>query len=269
MQEKQKVILNAEKETLFITLYAKAMDYHSKRSILNDKTANEILANIDVDLTKYKSFGNNLAVIRAKQMDMWITDFIKSNRAAVVLYLGCGLDTRISRINPPSDVDWFDVDYPEVIKVRKTFFSDRIGYQMIETSLLDSNWLMKIPHDRPTLIVAEGVLEYLASEEVKMLLNRLTNHFLHGQMVFDVMNSFAIESGKKQLKAKTGAIHKWAVDDVRDVDKMNPKLVRTSVLPIFKSAYMKRLSPGFRLALFFATFIPKYNNMLRLLRYSF
>jgi O-Methyltransferase involved in polyketide biosynthesis len=269
MPEKQKVLLTAEKETLLITLYAKAMDYHARHSILNDKAAADILASIDADLTKYKGFGNIMTVVRAKQIDEWMTDFIKSVQAAVMLYLGCGLDTRITRINPPPDVDWFDVDFPEVIQVRKTFFSERAGYRMIETSLTDSNWLTEIPRDRPTIIVAEGVLEYLAAGEVRMLLNRLVDHFLHGQIIFDVMNSFAIESGKQKLKDKTGAAHKWAVDDIAEIDRMNPKLIRTAVLPIFKSPYMKKLSPDILLALFFAAFIPQYNNMIRLLRYRF
>jgi len=38
------------------------------------------------------------------------------------------------------------------------------------------------------MIVAEGVLEYLTAEEVKMPLNRLTDYFSHGVITFDVMN---------------------------------------------------------------------------------
>jgi O-methyltransferase involved in polyketide biosynthesis len=29
-----------------------------------------------------------------------------------VLHLACGLDTRVHRLDPPSSVRWFDVDYP-------------------------------------------------------------------------------------------------------------------------------------------------------------
>jgi O-methyltransferase involved in polyketide biosynthesis len=36
-----------------------------------------------------------------------------------VLQLGCGLDSRIYPVNPPPEVTWFDVDYPEVIGVRR------------------------------------------------------------------------------------------------------------------------------------------------------
>ena len=261
--------LTEEKETLFITLSAKALDYRSKHSILHDKEADDILKRISNDLTKYKGFGDKIMVVRAKQFDEWIKEFVRKNNNAVVLYLGCGLDTRITRIDPPPSVSWFDVDYPEVIQLRKTFYSERDGYQMIASSVIELGWLKQIPHDRPTFVIAEGLLEYLTIEEVKMLFNRLTGHFNQGQILFDVMNSFAIQSGKKQLKATTGAVHKWAVDDTREVDKLNPRLTRIEELSLFKSKYMRRLPLGLHLFVSFASLIPQYKNMLRLMRYKF
>ena len=111
------------------------------------------------------------------------------------LNLGCGLDTRISRINPPARVQWFDVDYPEVIKLRKNFYFSRDGYTMIASSLTDADWLAEIPNGQPAIIIAIGVLEYLTGEEVKNLLNRITGYFPQGLMAFDVMNSYAINLG--------------------------------------------------------------------------
>ncbi len=78
------------------------------------------------------------------------------------MHLGCGLDTRISRLNPPLTVSWFDVDYLQVIELRKKFFVEKEGYKMISSSITSSKWLSKIPKNRPTTIIAEGVLEYIA-----------------------------------------------------------------------------------------------------------
>jgi O-methyltransferase involved in polyketide biosynthesis len=186
-----------------------------------------------------------------------------------VLYVGCGLDTRITRINPPASVTWFDVDYPEVIRLRKNFYSDGDGYKMIECSVTETGWLQEIPNNRPTLIIAEGLLEYLTAEEVKIFLQRVTDYFQHGQMIFDVMNSFAIKSGKEKLKNTTGAIHKWAVDDVKDVDTLNSRLKRIIEMPVFKSVYVRQLPFKFRLFLNFMCLIPQFKNMMRLLQYRF
>lgn len=265
-----KIPLEKEKETLLITLYAKTLDSQLKNSILNDQKAAEILAVIDYDFEKLNSFGNgNTMVVRAKQMDTWVEEFLKTHPEANVLNLGCGLDTRISRINPSSNVNWFDVDYPEVIEVRKLFYSNREGYEMVPSSLNQLNWLDRIPRDKPVMIIAEGVLEYLTEDEVKTLLNGLSDYFLHGQIAFDVMNTFAINSSKEILEKTIGAQHKWAVDNVQDVDKLDQKLTRIANLSVIESKYMKKLSLKFRLIYTLMYLIPSFRNMIRLLLYKF
>ena len=269
----ERVHLTAEKETLLITLYAKALDSRSEKPVLSDQKADEMVKVIDYDFEKLippeDLNSANLVVIRAKQIDAWIEEFLKAHSDAVVLNLGCGLDTRVSRINPSEDVSWFDVDYPEVINLRGKFYSNQDTYQMVESSLTELGWLEKMPDNKPVMVVAEGVLEYLTEAEVKTLLNRLTDHFSTGQIVFDVMNSFAIESGQKSLKKTTGAEHKWAVDDIQKVDALNSKLKRISSLSIMGSKYIHELPLKYRLIYRIMYLIPNFRNMIRLLRYNF
>ncbi|HTE08874.1 MAG TPA: hypothetical protein VK628_08905, partial [Flavitalea sp.] len=126
-----------------------------------------------------------------------------------------------------------------------------------------------IPTDRPALIIAEGLVEYLTADEVRTLLHRLTGHFHHGQIIFDVMNSFAINAGKKKLKESTGAVHKWAVDDIKEVDQLNPELKRMDAIPIFDSPYASELSRGLRFMINIFSVFSSYRNLMRLLRYRF
>jgi len=262
--------LKEEKVTLFIPLYAKALDYRAKKSVLNDSTANEIVNKIGTDLAKHKRFGARALAVRPKQYDEWAKDFIAKNKnEAVVLHLGCGLDARRTRIQPPSSVTWFDVDFPEVISLRKKFYSQADGYKMIATSITAPDWLEAIPADKPALIIAEGVFEYLTEENVRILLNRLTDHFSHGQIAFDVMNSFSIGSRKEKLRKTTGAVQRWAVDDLGEVDRLNPKLKRVDTVPVFKSVFTRELPFGFRSVFWVLTLFPKFSNAMRLLRYEF
>ena len=179
------------------------------------------------------------------------------------------MQTRISRINPQSNVSWFDVDYPDVIKVRKLFYSNRDGYEMIESSVTEPQWLENIPKDKPVMIIAEGVLEYLSVDEVKILLSRLTSHFPQGQIAFDIMNSFAIKSGKESLKETTGAEHKWAVDDIHEVDKLNSRLKRINELSVFGFKNSYKLPLKYRVIYAIMYFIPSFRNMMRMLLYKF
>ena len=80
------------------------------------------------------------------------------------------------------------------------------------------------------------------------------------------MNSYAVKMGKDRLQEVAGGSHKWAVDNVSEVDKMDPKLKRIASLPLLGSKYLPlKYRIPFRLALF----LPRYKNMLRLLRYEF
>lgn len=264
------VHLTEEKATLLIPLYAKAMDHRAKRSLLNDAKADEIVRTIDYDFGKLSNFGNgNIMVVRAKQFDEWLREFLRSNPYAVVLNLGCGLDPRISRISPPPGVSWFDVDHPEVIQERRNFFSERDGYQMLASSLTEPGWLEKVPRDRPAMVIADGVFEYLLPRDVKSLFIRLTEHFPYGQIAFDVMSSFAVNSARSSLQETMGAVHKWAVDDVSTVDCMDPKLRRLDDISVFRSRYARKLPLKYRLTYGTMSVVPTFRDMIRLLRYEF
>jgi O-methyltransferase involved in polyketide biosynthesis len=267
----RKIKLTAEKKTLLITLFAKSEDYKSKNSILNDKKSFQIANRFELAEGRERNeFSHNtITVVRAKQFDDWVEDFIKENKECNVLNLGCGLDTRVSRIDPPSKVIWYDVDYPEVISLRRKFYSNHDNYWMIGSSITEDKWLEKIRSDAPVMIVADGVLEYLTRIEVKKLLNRLTAKFSHGEIVFDVMNSWAIKMGRKELKKTMGARHKWAVDDVSAVDKLDSKIKRIESISVFDSKYVAKVDSKERAVYEIAKNDPKFRDMIRLLHYKF
>jgi hypothetical protein len=106
-------------------------------------------------------------------------------------------------------------------------------------------------------------------EDVKALLNRLTNHFAEGQVIFDCLSSFAVKAGRTQLETKTGAVHRWAVDDIGEVDALEPRLRRIDELPLLKSPYRGQLSWRYRLLFGAAALVPPFRDLHRLLRYEF
>jgi O-methyltransferase involved in polyketide biosynthesis len=67
----EKVHLTKEQETLLGTLYCRVLDSRSKKPILNDKSAEEIVRRLDYDFRKLKIQRDDIlnTVIRAKQLD--------------------------------------------------------------------------------------------------------------------------------------------------------------------------------------------------------
>jgi O-methyltransferase involved in polyketide biosynthesis len=181
-------------ESLFLTLCGRALDYRSPHSILSDMMADEIVRKLDYDCERFRLSASpiiNIA-LRAKKLDEVALRFVARHPDAVALDLGAGLDTRMLRIAPPPTVDWYDVDFPEVITARGQLIPDRANAHGVGADLTDPNWLDAIPTDRPAVIVADGLLGFLTQDEVISLLNRLVNHLPSGEIVFNSYTRFAI-----------------------------------------------------------------------------
>src|SRR3954454_20399031 len=134
----EKVSLSGVSQTLLITAHAKAMESRMPSSLLNDRFAAAALGRLDYDASKV-DLGPDGAVsmaMRAKILDDWTRSFIDRHKDAVVLNLGCGLDSRIFRVDPSADVTWYDVDLPEVVALRQRIYPARNGgYRLIATSV--------------------------------------------------------------------------------------------------------------------------------------
>lgn len=85
-----------------MTLYLHARDNASAASILGDRFAGGVIARIDYDFAQLKRLAGNQPVIvsRAKLIDDQVRAFLAQAPDAVVLHLGCGLDSRVLRIAP-------------------------------------------------------------------------------------------------------------------------------------------------------------------------
>jgi len=269
----EKVHLTKEKETMLITLYSRAIESRSTDPVLIDTAAEEAVGRIDYDFDRIRPGKvQSLSVaIRAKQFDLWTGEFLSHHPSATVVHLGCGLDSRVYRIDPPQTVEWFDVDYPEVIDLRRQVYPEHPGYHMIGSSITEPGWLEEVPRDRPAWILAEGVMMYLPDESVKPLLNRLTAHFPCGEMAFDALSL----QGAKMAKANkgvrtTGASFGWGIDHARnDIKLLDPKLeliyeTRTPELPRFD-----KMPASMRAIARFLDLFPSLRNLNRLLRYRF
>ncbi len=222
-----------EKETMLMTLSGRAIQSQWKDPILRDPWAEEAMRHIDYDIREnYKGVGSwrmwgeigcTIIATRAVTFDNLTTRFLVDHPDAIVLQVGCGMDSRVFRVDPPTGVEWFDVDYPDVIDLRRKLFPERDAYHLIGAPLNDLRWLDEVPVGRPGLLVAEGVLHYLSETEVKALLNAVVAHFPGGQMIFDICNSFIVKRAGANVGG-TGATYKWGLDDPEDIKQLEPKL---------------------------------------------
>jgi O-methyltransferase involved in polyketide biosynthesis len=89
-------------ESLFLTLYARALDNRSPHSILAAAMADELVHKLDYDFGQLHIDTNLIlnVALRAKKLDQVASEFLARHPDAVGLDLGAGLDTRMERLAP-------------------------------------------------------------------------------------------------------------------------------------------------------------------------
>ena len=136
-----------------------------------------------------------------------------------MLHLGCGLDTRVFRIDPSATVRWYDVDLPDVIELRRQLYPARPGYEMIAASVADLQWLDSIPGDTPVLVVAEGLVQYLPVDDRGALFNRITEQFPSGEIIFDAYGRATTRGARPRAQASTNRLETVRANQGRPRDR--------------------------------------------------
>ncbi|PRY02400.1 class I SAM-dependent methyltransferase [Allonocardiopsis opalescens] len=250
--------------TNLVTLYLRAMESRSPHSLLRDRAADEALARIDYDFERVRRISlpaanKFLVALRAKRLDRWAADFLARHPGAVVLHLGCGLDSRAFRIERPAGTDWIDLDLPEVIALRRRLYSEGEGYRMVGAPVTDPSWLAAAPSGRPGLVVAEGLLMYLAESEVRELLRRLVAHFPSGELLFDAMAPWI---------AGASRLYRWGMGDPHEVERWEPRLKLLAAVPLV-SNHPDIPVRGLRAVYRLMNAVPVTRDMMRHCRYAF
>lgn len=217
-----KIVLTEEKETLLIPLYGKAMENKKEKPILADHKAVEIVDKIDYNFKSLKipEKTNVMMCIRAKLMDDFVKGFLASGIENAAFHLGCGLDSRYNRIEN-SDVDWYDVDFKEVIEIRRQFYQETDHYHLIASSVTEPQWIEKLPIDKQRyIVIAEGLFMYLKEDEIKTLISRLKDRLGSYTLIFDAFSVLTAKNTRNHPSLKkTGAKINWGIDDPIELTK--------------------------------------------------
>ena len=210
--------MNSVNKTLYIPLYGKS--YVSKKGIIiKDEKAEEIWEKEQFKL-KGKSKSKWLSYymgIRASVFDEWMEEQMIKYPEAVVVHIGCGLDSRVLRVGT-NNHKWYDVDFPDVIAERRKYYSEDECYKMIDGDARESDWLTNIPYNKHAIIVLEGISMYLTNLELKKLISNIGNHFDTVNLLMDCYSLFAAKMSKYK-----NPVNEVGVTQVFGLD--NPELV--------------------------------------------
>lgn len=235
-------------KTLSPVLRAKALDNRLPDPILGDEYAERAMRRLDpgYDTGRFGTSQLGLAAVaRARIHDDWARSFLADRPDAVVLHLGCGLDARVYRIDPPATVDWYDLDYPSVIDLRQEILPPREHCTLVGSTVTDLTWLERVPRGRPVLMVAEGLVPYLTEPDVRRLLTTVVDAFPTGQAQFDVSPVWAWRtSAWNPSLRRYDAQFRCGFNDPAALADWHPRLEFVDETPMFDAPVLMAKAPA-------------------------
>ena len=259
--------MNSVNKTLYIPLYGKAC-VSKKGLFLEDRKAEEIWE-AEGFVLKGKSKSKWLAYymgIRSAVFDEWVKQQMTELQDAVVIHIGCGMDSRAIRVGTEKH-KWYDVDFSEVIEERKRYYSESANYQMIAGDARDCKWLTAIKENKSAIVIMEGVSMYLTPEEVHELTENLCAHFEKIILLVDCYTSFAAKMSKRRNPINdVGVTEVYGIDNPQEYQNEELALVKEHIM--IPQKYIDELS-GFERLIFAKLYAGNFSKKLyRLFEYK-
>ena len=149
---------------------------------------------------------------KGKVFDNAANRFIAGNPKCTVIDLACGFNTRFWRIENEK-CNYIEIDLPEVITLKKEILKDRLSYEVIGGSVLDTSWIDKVTINGNTgfLLLAEGLFMWLPPQDATRLLKEIGERFYRSQLVLEMVP----EKYTKGIWKKLFRLHsriEWGLD---------------------------------------------------------
>ena len=206
MSETTNQNLSGISETYLAPLYWKAMETQRPDAMIQDEKAVALVTQGVLDFSQVSEIQMNellkaMRMIFTREFDRYARGFLNRRPDAVVVHIGCGLDSRFKRVDN-GQAEWYDLDLPEVIELRRKLLGDEHEhYHLLGCSVLEHDWLKEVDacSSRPFLFLAETVFVYFTESQVKSLLLTLRDHFPGAELVFDGWRPFEVWLGNRYL----------------------------------------------------------------------
>ena len=126
MKERVTIKKGSVQETLMLPLYGRYKANQRYPNLFKDTTAKTIIERIDYDIEQ-ANMGKIPQIVYGMRQDLierTAKRFLESRPDAIVISIGCGLDTIFDHIDTGT-CRFVNIDFPEVIEFRRTLFEPR------------------------------------------------------------------------------------------------------------------------------------------------
>lgn len=222
-------------ETLLIPLYGRAVEHGKPEPALRDARAVAMVAAIDYDFARFDGLPSLTgAVLRTLVFDHWIRDFLAAHPDGTVIEIGVGLNTRYERLDN-GRARWIDLDLPDVIELRRSFFTDLPRRRMLSSSVTEETWTDEVASmaGGPYFFSAEAVLPFLDEADVRRVVRLLAERFPGALLALDTAGPAIVEAqDEHDALSKVAARMRWCCADPEVLTEWMPgaRLLSTHAL---------------------------------------
>jgi O-methyltransferase involved in polyketide biosynthesis len=183
--ERIAVDLSGVPETLLWNLGRRAAAAHTRRPLLKDPCAVEIVDRLDYDFGD-ASRGAGWHAVRVATFDAAIRRFLARHPSGTVVALGEGLETQFWRVDN-GRMRWISVDLPAALELRHRLLPDGPRQRNHAGSALEMDWLDQLDPANPVLVTAQGLFPYFQREQVHELIAAMAQRIPGAALIFDVV----------------------------------------------------------------------------------
>ena len=239
---------NTVQETLIIPLYARKICSERFPHLFKDEEAVRICGMLDYDFAaKAKKMNSSVGLFGAlevaqRQYDLgWeVRAYLSEHPNASVVNLGCGLDDTFRKCDNGS-CHGFNIDMPDVIKVRNELLPEGEREENIPCDLNDFSWMDKIAETNPVengaVLFASGVFYYFKTEDVKKIVCKISEKFPGSVLVFDSCNQRGAKLMTKTWLKEAGIKDVSAFFSLEDEAPLN--VWSSSIKSVSSKSYMR------------------------------
>jgi O-methyltransferase involved in polyketide biosynthesis len=238
MKDKDLLKLDGIEQTMLLPLWGRYSESKKQGGLIKDQKCIEIVEKSGLDFSGIAMQQHPVSrlswITRAWNLDLELKKLIANEKAVTVVCLGCGLDTPFFR-STHSNMDWYDIDLPQVIEFRKSLLSDVINCTMIPGSVLDPLSYQNIKVSGTLVVLALGLLYYFTEAEVQQIFSNIAGLTSNSKIIIDYCSEKGVALGNKMvIQNCSGAKMIWFANDATQLSSLHPNIHIIENYPLFQ-----------------------------------
>jgi methyltransferase (TIGR00027 family) len=216
MSEQPDFLPNGVSDTSYWAAHFRALEHERDDALFRDPYARRLAGERGLELAESLKFGNQQEwawIARTYLFDQFIFRQLGEG-AEVVINLAAGLDSRPYRLSLPAQIQWFEIDFPQILSYKERILTGERSTCHLQRTALDvtdiaaRRLFFKEVNSlgKKVTVVSEGLLPYLEPQEVQSLAIDLYAYSFFETWIIDLVSAAQLKimqrSVRKELQTR-------------------------------------------------------------------